>query len=259
MSIVTLTTDLGVKDFYVASIKGKLLNLCPEVKIIDITHQVPPFDIQIAAFSLKNSYKDFPKGSIHIIGVNPALTALHTHVLILHKGHYFIGADNGIFSLLFDEVPEEIYELNKRDASENQTFPVKDVFVPAAAQVLNGKAPATVGSKKTGILEKNTLAPVLESDSIRGIALYIDSMGNITTNISKEMLLHVGKGRDFEIGFRRLDYTIRNLSADYESVPEGEKLAIINNSGHLEVAINRGNASKLFGIKAYDTIRVDFI
>ena len=259
MAIVTLTTDLGIKDFYVASIKGKLLSLFPNANIIDISHQIPAFDIQVAAFSLRNCYKDFPQGTIHIVGVNPAKTAAHKHVVIQYKGHTFIGADNGIFSLLIDEPLEaKVVEILVDQVARTQTFPVKDIFVEVAAYLLKGGNPEKIGPPVKVLLERSTMAPVLDADSIRGMALYVDSIGNITTNITSEMFKKVGQGRPFEITFRRLDYTIKQLSPDYENVPEGERLALFNHADHVEIAINRGNASKLFGIKLYDTIRVDF-
>ena len=260
MAIVTLTTDLGTKDFYVASIKGKLLSLHSQAQVIDISHHIPAFDIQLAAFSVRNSYKDFPKGSIHIIGVNPAKTPLHKHVVVSYNDHFFIGSDNGFFSLLIDETAKaKIVEIKGDPSSKSQTFPVKDIFVEVAAFLLKDGEMGKIGPPVTQVFERNTLAPVLDADTIRGVARYIDYMGNITTNITGEMFRNVGKGRSFEITFRRLDYTIKQLSLDYESVPEGERLALFNHADHLEIAINRGNASKLFGIKIYDTIRIDFI
>ena len=138
MSIITLTTDLGLKDYYVAGIKGHILSQLPDANIVDISHEIPAFNISVAAFCLKNCYYDFPKGSIHIIGVSPEANEFTRHVVIKYQNHYFIGADNGIFSLLFDEIPEVIFDLNIISNEEKRTFPTKDIFVSAACHIGRG-------------------------------------------------------------------------------------------------------------------------
>ena len=127
MSIITLTTDLGLKDYYVASIKGHILSQLPDASIIDVSHDIPPFNISVAAFCLKNCYQDFPEGTIHIIGVSPEANEHVCHLIIKHNEHYFIGADNGMFSLLFDEKPTEVFNLNIIPDNDRRTFPTKDV------------------------------------------------------------------------------------------------------------------------------------
>src|SRR3989344_8200052 len=111
MPIITLTTDLGSTDFYVGSLKGAILSQLADVTIVDITHNIPLYDFSKAAFIVRNCYRDFPKGTIHVIGVNPETDAETTHVAIEYDGYYFIGADNGVFSLIFDNIPDKIVEL----------------------------------------------------------------------------------------------------------------------------------------------------
>ena len=258
MSIITLTTDLGLKDYYVAGIKGHILSQLPDANIVDISHEIPVFNISVAAFCLKNCYHDFPKGSIHIIGVSPEANEFTRHVVIKHQNHYFIGADNGMFSLLFDEIPKVIFDLNIISNEEKRTFPTKDIFVPAACHIGRGGTLELIGTKIEGLTERTNFQPVIEDDVIRGMAMYIDSYGNVTTNITKSLIKLVGKNRDFSIVFRRSDYNIHELKFNYSEVPEGEKLALFSTNNHLEIAINKGNASKLFGIKLSDTIRIEF-
>jgi len=258
MSIITLTTDLGLKDYYVAGIKGHILSKIPNATIVDISHEIPPFNISVAAFCLKNCYLDFPAGSIHILGVSPEADEHTRHLIIKHKNHFFIGADNGMFSLLFDETPNEIYSLNIVSDENKRTFPTKDVFVEAACHIGRGGKSELIGSKINSIKERTNFQPVIEDDVIRGMAMYIDSYGNITTNITRSLIKLAGKGREFSIVFRRSDYNINELKNNYSEVPEGEKLALFSTNNHLEVAINKGNASKLFGIKLSDTIRIEF-
>ena len=129
MPIITLTSDLGLKDYYVGSIKGAILSQFPEVRIVDITHTVPKYDIAQAAFIMKNVFKDFPKGTIHIIGVRPESSSSISQIALEKDGHYFIGADNGMFSLIFDSDPDKLVELNLNQDTDIITFPTKDVFV----------------------------------------------------------------------------------------------------------------------------------
>ena len=258
MSIITLTTDLGLKDYYAAGIKGHILSQLPDATIVDISHEIPAFNISVAAFCLKNCYYDFPKGSIHIIGVSPEANEFTRHVVIKYQNHYFIGADNGMFSLLFDEIPEVIFDLNIISNEEKRTFPTKDIFVSAACHIGRGGTLELIGTKIEGLTERTNFQPVIEDDVIRGMAMYIDSYGNVTTNITKSLVKLVGKNRDFSIVFRRSDYNIHELKFNYSEVPEGEKLALFSTNNHLEIAINKGNASKLFGIKLSDTIRIEF-
>lgn len=259
MAIVTLTTDLGTKDFYAASIKGKIYSLCPNTTIVDITHEIPPFDTEIAAYSLKNTYNDFPKGSIHIIGVDPVENENQKHVVVFNDGHYFVGADNGVFSFLFDTPPQQVLKINLTKISLTTTFPAKDVFATVAAHLSAGKALSEITSGNHILVSRNSIIPTLESNTISGHAIYIDSMGNITADITKGTFIQVGMGRGFEISFRRPDNTIKKISSYYNQVPKGEKLALFNNCNNLEIAINEGSASKLFGMKRGDVIRVNFI
>jgi S-adenosylmethionine hydrolase len=258
MSIITLTTDLGLKDYYVAGLKGCILSQLPEAKIIDISHEIPAFNISVAAFCLKNCYKDFPEGSIHIIGVRPEADEHTKHLVIKQNGHYFIGADNGMFSLLFDEIPQEIFDINIISDEDKRTFPTKNIFVTVACHIGRGGTLELIGNKINNISERTNFQPVIEEDVIRGMAMYIDSYGNITTNITRSLFNMVGNNREFSIVFRRSDYNIHELKFNYNEVPEGEKLALFSTNNHLEISINKGNASKLFGIKLSDIIRIEF-
>src|ERR1051326_4797986 len=125
MAIITLTTDLGLKDHYVSAVKGAILSQLPDVNIVDISHLVPTFDIVQAAYILKNAYPNFPPGTVHIIGVNAEASVKTPHIALSVSGHFFIGADNGIFSFLFDRVPDKIVELNIKQDTDNLTFPIK--------------------------------------------------------------------------------------------------------------------------------------
>jgi len=264
MKIITLTTDMGLKDYYVAAVKGAIISQLEDVKIVDISHQIAPFDIAQASFVVRNCFNEFPKGTIHIIGVNPFVNEETKHVLIEYKDHYFIGADNGIFSLLFTRQPEKIFELNIFEETYNQSFPTKNVFVKAACHIARGGTPEVIGKQIETLQKKQLFRATAESNVIKGTVIYIDSYGNIITNISRKLFYEIKQDRAFKIYLTRAGYTITKIRKNYNEVPDGEKVALFSSSGYLEIAINRGvegsggGANKLFGLKITDTITIEF-
>jgi S-adenosyl-L-methionine hydrolase (adenosine-forming) len=262
--VITLISDMGYKDYYVAAVKGTIITALPDSKVIDITHQVPPFDIFKAAFILKNCYQTFPKGSIHIIGVKPEISVDTPHLIVRHNEHYFIGADNGIFSLIFDVTPTDVYELTMQQDTDDLTFPVKDVFAKAAVHLARGGTPELIAKRISDVRQVLSYRPATDENSIRGSVIYIDAYGNLITNITQEIFKKVGKNRPFTINFRSLDYQINEISKSYTSVRPGDKVAIFTSSGYLEIALNQGvegsgnGANKLFGVDLYDTVVVEF-
>ena len=135
MPIITLTTDLGTTDHYVSAVKATILRQLDDANIVDISHDIPPFNIIHAAFVLRNVYLEFPQGSIHIIGVNAESNDDANHIAVFANGHYFIGTDNGIFSLLLDVKPDKIVEITATRDSDNENFPIKDVFAKTACHI----------------------------------------------------------------------------------------------------------------------------
>lgn len=264
MAVITLTSDMGYRDHYVASVKGSLLKQFPEARIIDVSHHIKPFDIVEASFVLKHAYPDFPAGSIHIIGVSPERNESTEHLIVSADGHYFIGADNGIFSLLFDRKPDEIVELDIKQDRDELTFPTRDLFAKAAAHLARGGTPEVIGRRRQEVKEADLVRPVIEQNVIKGSVIYVDSYGNAITNISRTLFKEIGRGRDFEIQFKKSSFTITRIAQLYSDVHEGERLAIFSSSGLLEIAVNRGapgnggGASQLFGIKVNDLIRIEF-
>lgn len=257
MGIITLTTDLGHTDFYQAALKGSLLSLYPAVNIIDISHEIPSFDIQQAAFVLKNAYKYFPKNTVHLIGIDSVYNKDTRYLAIKHEGYYFVGTDNGIFSLLFDDVPEEAVELNVIQDLKFLHFPLTDIFAKAAVYLAKGGKLTDIGNPIEQIKQRSIIQPVIENNTIRGSVIYIDSFQNVITNITKELFTRVQNNRSFILHFRRHE-TIKQLSWHYNEVSEGEKLCLFGISNHLEIAINKGNASGLLGLQMGDIVRVDF-
>ncbi|EHQ29621.1 SAM hydrolase/SAM-dependent halogenase family protein [Mucilaginibacter paludis] len=257
MAIITLTTDLGDKDIYQAVLKGSILKLIPTVTIVDITHSVAAFNTQQAAFILKNSFHYFPDDTVHLIGIDTVYNAYTKYLAIRYRNHYFVGADNGIFSLMFDREAEELVEINIMQDLKFLHFPLADIFVKAACHLAQGGSLQQIGLPINTLEKKMNLQPVVEKNVIKGSVIYIDSFQNVITNITKEFFNSEQKGRRFVLYFKRNE-TINHLSWHYNEVPEGEKLCMFGISDHLEIAINKGNASGLLGLNLGDSVIIDF-
>lgn len=255
MAIITLTTDFGLKDHYAGAIKGAILSRLPGVTIVDISHKIEKYNLLDASFILKESYPVFPKGTIHIIGINTELSTSGGYVVVSQNGHYFVGADNGIFSLLFEEMPGNIRQITL-DPDQTLSFPVRDIFVKAACELASGTDFNSIGTPKESLLQRIPFRATSMGDNIRGSFVYIDSYGNVTTNIDKRLFEQVGKGRPFIIELAR--HTIERISKEYSEVPEGEVLAIFNSSGSLEIAMRNGKAGSLLNLKINDSITIRF-
>ncbi len=256
MPIITLTSDWGLKDHYAAVIKGTIISQLPNATIIDISHEIDKFDIFQASFIIKSSYSHFPNGTIHIIAINTIASINEPHTVILYQGHYFISADNGIFSLLFENKPESIVELSLIQDSDYFIFSERDVFVKAAVMLANGSKIEELGIKKDHLNHKMTLTPIIEASSIKGTVIYIDSYENVFVNITEKVFKECGKGRPFTINFRYNE--INSISESYADVIEGDIAALFSTTGYLEIIQNLGNASGMLDLKIGDPVRVYF-
>jgi len=256
MPVITLTSDWGTKDHYLASVKGAILKQIPEARIIDISHHIPPHNLTQAAFIIRNCYHDFPEGTIHIIGISTEESEATPHTIVVAAGQYFIGADNGIFSLIFDDPPEKIIEIGLMQDSEFFTFSSRDRFVKTAAEICKGEDVSTLGHLREGLVDKILFAPVVEQDVIKGMVIYVDNYKNVITNITSKKFKEVGRNRKFTIAFRGEE--IHHVSESYSDVPVGELLALFNCNGQMEIAMNSGKAGSLLGLHPDTPIRVEF-
>ncbi len=275
MSIITLTTDYGNKDYSVSELKAKIYNEITDVRIVDISHNISPFNLTEAAYIIKSAYRHFPKGSIHIIGIESDLTPENAHIAMKFNDNYFIGADNGVFSMIIgDFKADSMVEINIHK-NYNNTITANDVFVKIATHISRDGKLEVVGKKIDSIKEIKNIKPVVSSDNnqIIGSVIYIDNYGNVVTNITQNIFDKIAKSRPFTIYARnvKFDKIFNNYSdaIDY-SVPkdkreeDGKKIALFNNLGYLELSIYKsnpstvGSASTLFGLGYRDQISVHF-
>lgn len=275
MAIITLTTDFGEKDHFAGAVKGTIYSEMSDVRIVDISHSVSPFHITEASYIIKNAYKCFPPGTIHIIGIDSELTPENKHLAVLLDGHYFICANNGILSLIASEInPEKIVEINIHNTVD-RNFPVLDVFVRVACHIARGGTLEVVGKVIENLKYQKEIEPYVntEKNQIVGHVIYIDNYGNVVTNINRKFFDATGKGRNFVMTARTAKFQeiyetysdAINFKLEKDKREEdGKKLAIFNSAGYIELAIYKsnsstvGSASTLFGLELRDTITVKF-
>ena len=274
MSIITLTTDYGLKDYFVGALKGKIMSTNPNTTIIDLSHEIDPFNIVEASYILSAAYVSFPKGTVHLIGVDIELNKENQHIAMQWNDHYFIAADNGILSMLCQKtVPQKIVAINIHDRLPHNASDL-DVFVQVACHLANGGLLNVIGKEIQSIKEVTEMQVAVndQGNQLSGSVMYIDHFGNVVTNITKTQFTEAAKGRNFEIVLKTK--SIKTIVSNYSSIAvsdkypmkyyEGEKLALFNEAGYLEIAIYRSNPSKvgsahsLLGLNYRDTITIKF-
>ena len=274
MSIITLTSDYGLKDHFVGALKGKILSEYSEAKIIDISHEIDPFNTVEASYIIGASYSSFPKGTVHLIGVDMESNKENQHIVMQWNDHYFIAADNGILSMFSQKiVPQKIVAINIHDRLPSEATDL-DVFVKVACHLAKGGLMNIIGKEINTIKNVTNLQATLSDDGslLKGNVIYIDHFGNVVTNISKKYFIDVAKGRPYEIVLKTKN--IKTILPNYSAIAssdkypiksyEGEKLAIFNEAGFLEIAIFRSNPSKvgsansLLGLNYRDIINIVF-
>lgn len=275
MPIVTLTTDFGYKDYSVSVIKGALIQQISDVTIIDISHEISPYNPSETAYILKNAFRSFPSGSIHIIGVESEWTPENSHLVMEFEEHYFISSDNGVLSLIKEDfIATKIVEINihKKIIS---AFPVLDVFINVAAHIARKGKLEVIGKSITMIKELTNIKPVVNKDKnqILGSIIYIDNYGNLITSIKESLFDEIGKSRNFTIFARSVKF--KKIYKSYSQAinfnlpkekreEDGKKIALFNTAGHLELAVYKSNpltiggAGSLFGLGYRDPVTVKF-
>lgn len=273
MRFITLTTDWGTKDFYVATVKAQLLQLCPDALIVDISHEIKPFNVVEAAFQISQAYKSFPEGTIHIIGVDsePIINFGSNEgafpSVMEFDGHYFVGNDNGFFgTLLRGRKPSAFYRVDDVLSNPNAfRFPTKNILVPVATKIFKNVPLPDFCSEHPSYKSAFATNPVTETELIKGVIIHFDSFGNAITNIDRDLFDQIGQGAPFVLKFKESNHhDIDHISTAYNEVSEGEKVALFSESGLLTIAINRGanngagGAQRLFGLDLGSVVRIHF-
>lgn len=250
MPLITLTSDIGEQDFLAGAIKGQLLQANNKFAIVDITHSLSPFNYPQSAYVCRNAIKNFAPGSFHLVLVN-IFDEKPEHVLLAeHNGQYIGCADNGLLTMILEEVPQKVVALHMDKTEQKNTLYCIKVFANAINKLESGLPIEEVGDASVSIQVKNPLKPLLGNNWIEGQIIFIDNFENVIVNIHKEEFEEQRKGRSFTIVFKR-DEVIDKISETYADVAEGEKLALFNSAGYLEIAINKGNAAGLLGLQGF--------
>ena len=248
-------SDFGMRDHYVSAVKAKILSVNPSLRIFDISHEIEPFNIAHAAFVLKSVYRDFPKGTIHLISVNSHGEKNNRFLAAKIDEHTFVGPDNGIFNLVCEKEPSMIAELARYEGS-HASFPAKNILAKAAAMLASGSGINDVGSYTKDYLRKIDRKFRATKKQISGNVIRVDHYGNLITNIEEEVFKILHKDRSFYIQFGR--ERAEKINPAYDEVDDGECFVIFNDLGLLEIGINKGNASKLLGLKYDSPINILF-
>jgi S-adenosylmethionine hydrolase len=250
MPLLTLTSDIGNQDYLAGAVKARLLGINPGFQLVDVTHNISPFNYPQAAYVCRNAIKNFPEFTYHIILVNLFEKKPDNLLLAFHNNQYLLCADNGLLTMILEEKPEMVIGIPLEKNEVKNTLYCVDVFGKTINQLVNGGSIQNIGIADFAYLEKKPLHPAIGEDWIDGQIIFIDNFENVVINITRDDFEKQRKGRRFKISFKR-DEVIDRISDSYADVSEGEKLALFNSAGYLEIAINKGNAAGLLGLKGF--------
>lgn len=253
--IITITSDFGTKDYYSAAISGRLLSGIPGATIVTVSNQITQYSIHEAAFNLRNAWQYFPEGTIHLALVNRNHNSEMQYAIVQHNGHYFVGPDNGIFGLLFDEQPKLMLHLSGPEIV-SPTFRELDICTHAAIRIAAGDDIMSLGTQTNSLTEATPFRPVTENKVIKGMVIYLDNYHNAITNINRKTFSEMHNGGKYIVRFGK--YYTERIAESYSNVPEGEIIATFGSSGMLEIAMKESSARNLMGIRVNDIVRIDF-
>ena len=256
MHIVSLTSDFGLQDYYVAELKAQIFQRTSEVQIIDVSHSLDSHDIVQAAHFVDNVFRSFPESSIHIIAVYNYYDINSRIIVLEQEGHYFIAPDNGVLSLIFENISLE--NVRAVDHDKLGLDSVSEMFGYAAAYIASGFSMAEIGPAVSSINMKMGIKPVITKSQIRATIIHIDHYENVVINLKKEQFEKLRNGREFQLYFKQND-PITIVSNDYGELPIGEVLTLFNTAGYMEIAINMGKASSLLNLNKNETIQINFL
>jgi len=255
MSIVTLLTDSGESDHYVAAIKARIISINPGIRLEDISHKIKPADIAHAAFVLRAVFRDFPKGTVHLVGVDSTGNRGDAYIALQMEDHFFVGCDNGLFGLISDKAQQQLIELNAIN-SISTTFPERDVFAHAACKLASGVSITNLGKPMPQFRKMIDRQVKATKKQITGNIIRVDSIGNLITNISKETFEILSKGKVYTVQFGGEKF--RRIYTQYNQADQGDCFIVFNSLNLLEIGIFKGNASELLGLGYDSTVNIIF-
>lgn len=256
MAIITFMSDFGHRDHYVAAVKAKIYSTNPNIKVVDITHHIERFNLPHGAYVLKSIYKDFPKGTVHLVSVNSPGKQEDMLMAIKFEDHYFVGLDNGLFSLLSDsDIQPVVVELNRDSTSS--IFPEKTVLANAAVSLASGIPIYNLGRQVPAMKQLLNRQLRLTKNQITGHVIHVDHYGNLMTNITQDLFDTIGKGRPHTLSFARESLDV--ISKSYDACDHGDVIALFNSNGYLEVCLSLGDASELLGMGYDSAVSITFV
>jgi len=256
--LITLSTDFGLSDHFVGTMKGIVAGIAPAARVIDISHNVAPYNVTEAAFVIAEAWPYFPKRTIHVVVVDPGVGSSRRPILAEAGGHFFIAPDNGVLSMVFDAAPHKVRVISnprfmRRDVS--RTFHGRDVFAPAAAHLAKGALAAAFGKLVHDYIRIGIARPSpAGNDAWRGTILKIDRFGNLITNFAARNFSGINS-RPFEM--RAGAQRIHRLALTYAETEVGDLFVIVGSSGYLEIAANQTSAAGLLGCSAGAPVELD--
>ncbi|AHF14844.1 SAM hydrolase/SAM-dependent halogenase family protein [Niabella soli] len=250
MNFVTLTSDIGYQDYLVGAIKAQLLQIGADISLVDISHNITPFNFPQASYVCRGAFKNFPEFTFHLILVNLFGSKPENLLVAFHKNQYIICADNGLLNMILEERPDIIIGIPLNKKAVKNTLYITGIIAQTVERLMNGESIQKIGVPDFNFREKNPLQPVVDAGYMEGQIIFIDNFENVIVNITRKQFEEHRNGRNFRIVFKR-DEVIDKISESYADVREGDKLALFNSADYLEIAINKGNAAGLFGLKGF--------
>ncbi|MGD2200946.1 MAG: S-adenosyl-l-methionine hydroxide adenosyltransferase family protein [Candidatus Bathyarchaeota archaeon] len=253
MVVITLLTDYGIKDSYVAEMKGAILKILPDAILVDISHDVGNYSIDEGAFHIARSVPYFPEGTVHVGVVDPTVGSKRRAIIIKVKGAWLVGPDNGLLAPAAERLGvEKVYEIKNRELlpeKVSDVFDGRDTFGPTGALLAKGVSPEGLGPEIDGYVRLPLYEPQVMEDSIEAKVIHVDGFGNLVTNVTYEILerLGVGDRAVFDVGISGEEYSLPYVRR-FSAVPQGEPLLLVAGGGYMELAVNQGDAQEMFGI-----------
>jgi S-adenosyl-L-methionine hydrolase (adenosine-forming) len=251
--IITLTTDFGLSDHFVGTIKGVILDIIPDVAIVDICHSVQAFDVLDGALTIAQAYSYFPAGTVHLVVVDPGVGTARRPILVTSERHHFVAPDNGVLSLVYAR--EERLHIRHITADHyylqpvSNTFHARDIFAPVAAYLAKGVDPQKFGEEITDFVRFNAPKPrSMDGSTLRGVVLKVDRFGNLVTNITPQDAPTLFAAEPPRFKIRVGKHEITQMHSNYSEGAPGEVFGILGSMGYLEIAADRGSAARTVGI-----------